>query len=202
MTTKPRGQSGLGLLMLAIGRKRGFGYFGTGKEAYLNSLAPLLAFGLVSGAVTAIGGKLSGGLLMTLVLVVTFLTPAVVAHALCRFWAREASWALYANLLNWAQLLCMVAVSVFVTLGKLLGLLGMPGDVALALSSVGLLIYVIWFHWFLARGALRLSRLRTLALLVTILVCTDSLVYAPLYLGGDLADIVPPITDKAPSGGA
>jgi len=191
MNTPPRGQAGIGLMMLAIGRKRGFAYFGTGTDAYLSSLAPLVALALVLGTFTMLGGNVKVGLILMLELLIGILTPAVVAHPLCRRWARESAWALYATLLNWTPLVVVLAIAVESVVVKLLVLLGVPAATALPICAALLSIYLMWFQWFIARGALRLTRWRTAGLLlITSMVCY-TLMLTPLALGGDLAILIP-----------
>ena len=188
--TPKRSQSGLGLMLLAAGRKRGFGYFGTTTDAYLASLAPLLAFALVSGAFTVFAGKAQLGATLTLVSIIGLLAPPVVAHPLCRWWARESAWALYANLLNWTQLLMLLAVSVSAALSHLLAALGLPADIATLLATLVLLLYAFWFQWFVARGALRLTRWRTMLLLTATMLGSNLLIGIPLIMTGDMDAII------------
>jgi len=182
----PRGQSGLGLMMIAVGRKRGFGYFGTDSEAYLNSLAPLVAFTLVTGGVIVFAaGKIHTGLLLALMQLINIIAPPVLAYPICRRWAREANWALYANVLNWVQLLAMIVSSFDALFASLLVALGVSQGAALAVFVAAFMIYSLWLQWFVARGTLRLSRPRTALLLAATLIGTPLLLGAPL-IGADL----------------
>lgn len=191
---RPRGQSGLGLMLLAAGRRRGFLYFGVTSESYLNSLAPLVAFALVTGGITGLGDGPRAGLEIFCAQLIGILAPPVLAHPLCRRWAREAAWALYANLLNWVQLLLMIVLSLDAMLVRLISALGLGPDASIVLGSLAMLIYAAWLQWFVARGALRISRLRVAALLAVCLIGTNILIGVPLWLGGDLNVLLGPGT--------
>jgi hypothetical protein len=157
-------RSGLGLLLLAVGRKRGFTYFGSDTDAYLASLAPLVAFVLVAAAVLALQSPREAATLF-LLSICQVLAPAVIAHPLCRRWDRADRWALYANILNWAQFLFFLVLPVVLALARAAVAAGAPIDATASAALLVFLGYVVWFHWFVARGALVLSRRRTLTLL-------------------------------------
>jgi hypothetical protein len=157
-------RSGLGLLLLAIGRKRGFGYFGTDTDAYLASLAPLVAFALVVGALLALQSWRDGATLF-LLWICQLLAPAIISHPLCQRWDRMDRWALYANILNWAPFLFFMVLAAVMAVARTAVEAGAPADATVKAAVVAFLAYVVWFQWFVARGALVLSRKRTLVLL-------------------------------------
>ncbi len=161
-------RSGLGLLLLAVGRKRGFSCFGTDSDAYLASLAPLLAFALVSAGLLALKTPVVAATLFMLFLC-QMLAPAVIADALCRWWDRTERWALYANILNWAPFLFFMVLSVVITISSALVQAGAPADGTATGSILLFYGYALWFQWFVARGALNLSRLRAAVLLGSIM---------------------------------
>jgi hypothetical protein len=71
--------------------------------------------------------------------------------------------------------------------------IGLAASVPLASAFVALslLAYGFWFHWFVARGALRLSRVRALLLLLATQLGTNLLVLLPLLAdSGDRAQIM------------
>jgi hypothetical protein len=157
-------RSGLGLLLIAAGQRRGFDYFGKTNDAYLASLAPLVALVLVSTGLMAVQGQVRTAASIGLLSICNLLAPAVIADPLCRRWGCADRWPHYANILNWVQFL-------FLIVGSLL--------LALARGAVGaglLVIYVLWVQWFIARGALGLSRARTTWLLAAILCCSYILI--------------------------
>jgi hypothetical protein len=110
-------RSGLGLLLLAIGRKRGFTYFGADTDAYLASLAPLVAFALVAAALLALQ-SLRDAATLFLLSICQVLAPAVIAHPLCRRWNRAERWALYANILNWAPFLFFMMLALALAVAR------------------------------------------------------------------------------------
>ena len=82
----------VGILRISRGRADGVGCFGSSPQAFLTSLAPLLAFPLV-GAVLALftdgPRRALTGLAMT---ICALLTPAVISYELARFWKRADGW--------------------------------------------------------------------------------------------------------------
>jgi hypothetical protein len=181
---RPSRRSGFGLLLLAVGRAEGFGHFGTDTDSFLSSLAPLVAFALVSAGLVALTGRVLGAAELFLVSLIGLLAPAVIAHPLCARWQRQAYWPLYANILNWSKLLFLMALPVAVGLTEALPDAG-------AVVALALLAYMLWFQWFVARGALRLSRIRALLLLLATQLGTNLLVLLPLLAdSGDRAQIM------------
>jgi hypothetical protein len=160
----PVRRSGLGLLLLAVGRKSGFACFGTDHDAYLSSLAPLVAFTLVSGGLLALKTP-RGAATLFLLSMCQLLAPPVIAHPLCRRWDRLDRWALYANILNWAPYLFFIVLALVMLVARVAVQSGMPADPAAGLALLFLLSYMMWFQWFVARGALAISRSRTALLL-------------------------------------
>lgn len=154
----------LGMARLARGRVDGLAQFGDTPQAFLASLAPLLAFPIVGALLlltTAGPARAIGTLLVTLV---AQLSPAVLSHALARSWGREALWLRYATAFNWCQwALPLAAIALLLVLQVLLAL-GMPEDAADAALVLGLASYGLWLNWLLVRHGLSLSRKRAAAL--------------------------------------
>jgi hypothetical protein len=157
-------RSGLGLLLLAAGRKRGFRYFGSDTDAYLASLAPLVAFALVAAALLALQSPRDAATLF-LLSICQVLAPAVIAHPLCRRWDRADRWALYANILNWSPFLFFIVLAVVLTMARAAVAAGTSADAAASAALLVFLGYMVWFQWFVARGALVLSRRQTVMLM-------------------------------------
>jgi hypothetical protein len=165
-SNRPIRRAGLGLLYLAIGRREGFEDFGNTSDAYLASLAPLVAFDLVSNAVLAVSGSVHAAALIFLSTLCVMLAPAVVSHPICRRWGATEHWARYANILNWAQMLVFLLLAVAGAVAKLAVEAGAPLPAVENGLRLVTLCYVLWFQWFIARGALSLSRWRTVLLLL------------------------------------
>lgn len=182
--TRPSRRSGFGLLLLAIGRTEGFLHFGTDTDSFLGSLAPLVAFALVSAGLVALSGRVLGAAELFLVWLIGLLAPAVIAEPFCARWQRQAYWPLYANIQNWSKLLFLMALPLAVGLTE-----AVPESSAIVALAV--LAYSLWFQYFVARGALRLSRVRALLLLLATQLGTNLLVLLPLLAdSGDRAQIM------------
>jgi hypothetical protein len=181
----PRKSVIVGILRIARGRADGIDFFGSSPQAFLSSLAPLVAFPLV-GAILGMfsEGPRSAltGLAMT---VCALLTPAVVSYELARIWKRSEAWARFATAFNWCEwilpvLACLVMVPLSVAISA-----GMSEATA-SLVLVGCLgLYGLWIHWFLARKALGLSGFRAVALVFLVNLGTAVVVMGPRLLAND-----------------
>jgi hypothetical protein len=182
----PRPSILVGILRVARGRADGIAYFGTSPQAFLSSLAPLLAFplvGAVLGAFSEGPRRALTGLAMT---VCALLTPAVVSYELARFWKRTDAWVRFATAFNWCEwilpvlaCLIMVPLSVAISVGL--------SETATSLILLGCLgAYGLWLHWFLARNALGLSRLRAIVLVCLVNLGTVAAVMGPRLLAHDV----------------
>ena len=179
----------LGILLLARGRAEGLREFGYTVQAFLSSLAPLVAFPLVGYLLLALqgggpardGGE-AGALADLLGTVCALLAPAVLSFELARVWRREALWLRYATALNWSQWAIPVLASALLLVAY--PVLAAALSARLALGVVGILIggYALWLHWFIARHGLSLSRLRAVILVVTVNLVTGLLVLGPRLL--------------------
>ncbi|MCL2429516.1 MAG: hypothetical protein FWD12_09815 [Alphaproteobacteria bacterium] len=172
----------LGVLLLARGRAEGFELFGNTTQAFLSSLAPLIAFPLVGGTLLLLGG---GGLPALSDLFATFcalLAPPVISWELARLCGREGPWLRFATAFNWCQwAIPAVASILLVVLGALMAV-GLPNRIAGALLLVGLLGYGLWLHWFLVRRGLSLSALRAALFVFAVNLGTGVLVVGPRLL--------------------
>jgi hypothetical protein len=182
----PRTSIIVGILRIARGRADGVGCFGSSPQAFLSSLAPLVAFPLV-GAVLGMfsDGPRSAltGLAMT---VCALLTPAVVSYELARIWKRSDAWARFATAFNWCEwILPVLACVVMVPLS--LAISAGMSETAASLVLVSCLgLYGLWVHWFLARKALALSGFRAVVLVFLVNLGTAVVVLGPRLLANDL----------------
>jgi hypothetical protein len=181
-----------GILRVATGRADGIAQFGDTKEAFLASLAPLLAFPLV-GALLMLGE--GEGLAAVSDLLATFcalLAPAVLSYEAARYWGRAAAWTRFAVAFNWCQWAIPVLAALLAVLAGMLLALGVPNEAAVVLVVAGLGGYGLWLHWFLARQGLDLSPGRAALLVVGVNFATVLLVLAPrllvLAFGGPMTD--------------
>jgi small-conductance mechanosensitive channel len=178
-------RAGLGLLLIAIGRREGLQDFGNTTEAYLASLAPLVAFALVSTVLAAAAGQVHVALLGFLLLICSWLAPAVISHPLCRRWGKQDAWPRYANILNWGQMLMFLVFSVGSAAARAAIAAGLPANPTLVVAGGAVLIYAIWFQWFVARGVVQVSRWRTVLLILAVMAGTNLLLSIPLLASGN-----------------
>jgi hypothetical protein len=176
----------MGIWQVARGRTDGIACFGSSGQAFLASLAPLIAFPLVGAALALFTDgprRAVTGLAMTLC---ALLTPAVVSYELARLWKRADAWARFATAFNWCEwilpvLACIIMVPLSVAIG--MGL----NEVVASLVLFGFLgLYGLWLHWFLARNALSLSGLRAVVLVLLVNLGTVVAVMGPRLLAHDI----------------
>lgn len=172
----------LGVMRLARGRADGFRQFGATREAFLASLAPLVAFPLVGGVLMLIGGGGLAALSDLLATICALVAPPVLSFEIARLWGREAAWLRFATAFNWCQWAIPVLGSVLLLLLGMLITVGLPRQLARILVVFGLVAYGLWLHWFLARHGLGLSRLRAALLVMGVNMATVIIVLGPSLL--------------------
>lgn len=180
MNRRP-GQSNLlrGVLLICRGQARGFADIGSVPDAFLASLAPMIAFPLVGCALMATEGMVAEGVTDFLASLVAILAPPVIAFSLAKRWGKLAGWLRFATAFNWCQWVLPVLGIPLVVLGSAMVQAGLPtGPVVAGLCAL-LLAYAFWLHWFMARHALALGRLRALLMVVIMNVTTLILVGGP-----------------------
>jgi len=177
--TAPRRSVLVGILRVARGRADGIACFGTSPQAFLSSLAPLLAFPLV-GAVLAIFSegprRALTGLAITLC---ALLTPAVLSFELARLWKRQDAWLRFATAFNWCEWILPVLACVVMVPLSLAMAAGLDETAASLMLAGSLASYGLWLHWFLARKALGLSVLRAITLVILVNLGTVVAVMGP-----------------------
>lgn len=178
----------VGIMRLARGRADGLGQFGATREAFLASLAPLVAFPLVGGVLMLLGGGGLSALSDLLATICALVAPPVLSYEVARLWGRETAWLRYATAFNWCQWVIPVIGSLLLVMGGILAGLGLPRASASAGVVLGLVGYGLWLHWFLARHGLGLSGLRAVVMVLGVNFATVALVLGPrvlaLALGG------------------
>jgi|tagenome__1003787_1003787.scaffolds.fasta_scaffold20957728_5 hypothetical protein len=177
--TAPRRSVLVGILRVARGRADGIACFGASPQAFLSSLAPLLAFPLV-GAVLAIFSegprRALTGLAITLC---ALLTPAVLSFELARLWKRQDAWLRFATAFNWCEWILPVLACVVMVPLSLAMAAGLDETAASLMLAGSLASYGLWLHWFLARKALGLSVLRAITLVILVNLGTVVAVMGP-----------------------
>ena len=178
----------LGIARLARGRPEGIEQFGGTQQAFMASLAPLIAFPLVASGWLLLDGSVGRAVLGLLASLTALLGPPVISHALARRWGREAAWLRYAVAFNWCQwAIPLAAVALLLSLRLLAGL-GLPAPTAANAFVLGLAAYATWLHWFIARHGLALSRLQAVAVSLLVNAGTVLLAIGPRVLQAALAE--------------
>ncbi len=172
-----------GVLLLARGRGEGIACFRSSPEAFLASLAPLLALPLAGAAILVVRGAVMPAAALVLLAVTTQVAPAVLSHAVARALGREEGWLRYATAYNWCQW-ANVALMVVLLL-VLSGVTGasVPAVVGSPAFGYAVLGYSMWLHWVLARSGLGLSRWRAAGLVLAVSFGTMLLVVGPEVVG-------------------
>lgn len=155
-----------GIVMTATGRRQGLNRFGSSRDGFLASLAPLIAFPLVAAVLLAVSGEAGLAGTQFLATVCALLAPLVVSYELARWWRRETYWLRFGTAFNWCQwAVPLVAVIVLSVITPLLS--GAMGERGAFLVGVGLTgFYALWLHWFIARHGLLVSVWRAILLVL------------------------------------
>jgi len=181
-----------GIIRVATGRADGIAQFGGTREAFLGSLAPLVAFPLVGTLLMLDAGQGLAALSDLLATLCALLAPAVLSYEVARRWGRAAAWMRFAVAFNWCQWAVPILAALLAVLAEMLLALGVPNDAGVVLVVGGLAGYGLWLHWFLARHGLDLSPGRAAVLVVGVNLVTILLVLAPrllvLAFGGSPAE--------------
>ncbi len=172
-----------GVLLLARFRAAGFDLLGDTRQAFLTSLAPLLAFPLVGLGLNLIGGG-NGAVSDFLMTVAAVLAPPVISHTLAALWAREALWLRFAIAFNWCQCIIPFVMVLVFTGFSLAWRAGVPAHVAAMLALLVLVAYGLTLHFFLARRGLDLPVGRSVVLVLMINLGTAAVILIPRLLAG------------------
>ena len=169
-----------GVLLVARGKMEGLALFGATPEAFLASLAPLIAFPVAGAILVLLSGRVVQAAAAVLIAVTAQLAPPVLSHALARAWGREEAWLRFATAYNWCQWAVLAVTFVALSVLRLMmevGLSEAGGDTLFAFGVGG---YALWLHWRLARHGLDLSRWRATAMVLLVSLGTVVLVFGPL----------------------
>lgn len=172
----------VGILRVARGRADGLMQFGDTPQAFLASLAPLIAFPLVGGMLMLAGGGGWAALSDLLATLCALLAPPVLSYEPARFWHRETRWLRFATALNWCQW-ALPAVASLLLIIVYPVLAGAISERFAAVAVIAALAcYALWLHWFLARHGLEISIARAALLVLLINLGTVLLVLGPQLL--------------------
>lgn len=172
----------IGAALVARGRRAGFALFGASKEAFLASLAPLIAFPLVGAVLMAASGHPLSGIRQFLPTLCALLAPLVFSQLLAQRWGRDQAWLGYATAFNWCQLALPAVAAILLLLVGLLFNAGLPEPIAVVVFVTGLGGYALWLHWFISRHALGLGPGRAALLVVLVNLATAALILGPQLL--------------------
>lgn len=178
-----------GIARIARFRADGLASFADTTQALTNSLAPLIAFPLV-GAILEIGqGHALIAVSDLLASLVALLAPLVISEKLARLWGVRSAWLRYGVASNWAQWAIPMALLALLLTVVLVGQSGVMVTAQMVFAGVvGVVLYGLALHWFLARCGLGLSRLKALLMVLACDLTTIALVLGPrllaLHLGG------------------
>jgi hypothetical protein len=168
-----------GMGQLARLRGTGIDQFPATRQAFLNSLAPWLALPLVGGLLLLFGGEGRAAIGNLLFAVVALLAPAVVSHALARWWGREAGWLRYAIAFNWCQWVITAAGLAVLVLAEIGLEAGLPRNALLIVLSLGFMIYAMAVQVTVASAGLAITRLRAVGFIVLVNLAALLLVLLP-----------------------
>lgn len=173
-----------GIVRVASGRRDGIARFGTTREAFLASLAPLLAFPLVGGVLMLVEGQVLAGATQFLATLCAILAPPVLSFELARLWGRLPAWLRYATAMNWCQWAIPVLAVLLLGIAAplLAAFMSQRAAVEIVIAIIGL--YALWLHWFIACHGLDLSRIKAGVLVVLVNAGTALLVLGPALLAG------------------
>lgn len=157
----------------------GIEQFPATRQAFLNSLAPWLALPLVGGILLLLGGQTRAAIGNVLFAAVALLAPAVVSHALARWWGREARWLRYAIAFNWCQWVVTAGGLAALILAEIALAIGLPRNAVLILVSLGFMVYAMAVQISLASTGLAITRLRATGFIVLVNLAALLLVLLP-----------------------
>ena len=172
----------LGLALLARGRPEGLAQFGSTEQAFLASLAPLIAFSIVGAALTVGITQPLFAFVVFLVAAIAQLAPPVLSHMIAVRWGREEDWLRYATAFNWCQCLTPIGVMAVAFLVQVFVGVGMPAWRALEVGLGALILYMLWLNWLVARHGLDLSRGRAATLVLFVILGSNAMVVVPAVL--------------------
>jgi len=181
--TPPRRASVLrGIVRIARARPDGLNEFTATRQGFLASLAPLIAFPLVSTVLLLLNGHGMAAIADLLATLSVLLAPPVLSWEFARLWHRQDRWLRFATAFNWCQWLLPLLASLLLILAGVLLNAGMSQRTATGLLVLCLGAYGLWLHWFLAHHGLALSRFRAGLLVVCVNLGTAVLVLVPSLL--------------------
>lgn len=173
-----------GVALLARGKAEGLDQFASTPQAFLSSLAPLVAFPLVGFLLSVIGRPASAlsALADLLGALCAALAPPVLSWEFARRWECTDRWLRYATALDWCQWVVPLLAALLLTLAYPVLASGLPGRAAIGVVGLVIVAYALWLHWFIARRGLGLSAGRAVILVLVVNLGTGILAIGPRLL--------------------
>jgi hypothetical protein len=175
-----------GIWRLARLNREGFVEFAGTPQAFLSSLAPLVAFPLVGGLLMLLRGMGLVAVTDLLATLVAVLAPPVISEVLARRWGRGVAWLRFAVAFNWTQWAVPVVGTLLLVAAGMLRMAGLSDEQAVMAWLFGLAGYAIALHWFLARQGLGVTRGQAVLFILGVNLGTALLVFLPRQLGSGL----------------
>lgn len=175
-----------GIARIARFRPDGLADIGDDAGAVATSLIPLAVLPLAGSLIALMNGAGWYALRDLFIVACALLAPLVVTHALARAWGREALWPRFAAAFNWCQWAIPVAAMGLLLGAAVLVMLGLPTETSGLLVLLGVLVYALSLHWFVARHALRLSGAMAALLVVLTNLGTLACLAVPRLIAGAL----------------
>ena len=187
-----------GLFLLGTGRSEGFACFEGGRDAFLASLSPPIAFLLVLSALLLSQRPTLPALCLVLLMLCAVLLPPVLSHLLARLWRRADRWQRYATASAWSVWLVLPIYLPAMLLASVLLQMGLGHDAAGRAAMLLLAGYFLWLQWFMAWKGLAIGRFKAV---LTVLALTAGSSLLAVALQPLLAQVMLQ-PDPAPAPGA
>ncbi len=149
-----------GLFLLGTGRSEGFSRFEGGRDAFLASLSPPIAFLLVLSALLLSQRPSLPALCLVLLMLCAVLLPPVLSHLLARLWRRADRWQRYATASAWSVWLVLPVYLPAMLLASVLLQMGLGREAADRAAMLLLAGYFLWLQWFMAWKGLAIGRFK------------------------------------------
>lgn len=149
-----------GLFLLGTGRSEGFGCFDGGRDGFLASLSPPIAFLLVLSALLLSQRPGLPALCLMLLMLCAVLLPPVLSHLLARLWRRTDRWQRYATASAWSVWLVLPVYLPAMLLASVLLQMGVGREAADRTAILLLAGYFLWLQWFMAWKGLGIGRFK------------------------------------------
>jgi hypothetical protein len=178
----PQGNIVRGLLRLARGDAGGMREFGNTTDAFSASLAPLIAFPLVSALLFG----LTGQWLLAAIMLASRLCGVLLQPVIIEFVARKrgsaTTWLITSTALNWSIWLLIPLTLIGGLIASGLISLGVDGRYAVAGSLCASYLYLLWIQCVTVRFGLRLTWVRAVPIVLGMNVLILAICLEPFLL--------------------